>query len=294
MDNIQIANEIIDYIGENPVPIKSIDEICQDIIEKLQLQVDYDTLYQALEGIYNQSTPSGGYTLQDFINEGGKLGRSDIDANLLTEIKKLNFTNVADCSYMFYQTYWNNQTVKLTLPSSANSNDMRYMFGTSYNLDYLDLSECQMKPSSLQSTFGSGSLKMADLTGIDISQCTTLTSAFNGCSNLTWLDITGWNCTNVGAVTSVFNGCNQLTTIIGNHTLAEVEAGTVTTFNGFNKANFNISNWTAPIERKDLLSIIKGLGSTSTTRTISFSAAHRALLTSDDIAIATGKGWYVQ
>lgn len=296
MDNIQIANEIIDYIGENPVPFKSIDDICRDIIEKLQLQVDYDTLYQALEGIYNQATPSGGYTLQQFIDDGGKMSRSDFTQQSATELQNIDFSN-ANLIYMFqYATFDTDNELKLS-GTNTTPQSLAYAFANLNGSVNIDLSDLRCAASAANHIFNSSTrVSTIDVTGIDTSQSTTFQNCFNNTPYLTWLDITGWNFSSATNVTSTFNIMTRCETLIGNHTIDEVTRvdNPIATCIGLN-INMAI-NGCPELNRASLRAIINGLADRTgqAQRTLTLGSALIAKLTSDDIAIATGKGWYVQ
>lgn len=294
-NSLEIAQHISTYVGTAPVPFKSIDEICQDIIEKLQLQVDYDTLYQALEGIYDQSTPSAGYTLQQFIDDGGKMSHSVFTQQSVAELQDIDFSN-ANLIYMFqYATFDTDSEVKLSGTNNT-PQSLAYMFGSLSGSVNIDLSDLHCVASAANHIFNSSTrVSTIDATGIDTSQSTTFQNCFNNTPYLTWLDITGWNFSSATNVTSTFNIMTRCETLIGNHTIDEVTRtnNPIATCIGLHR-NMTISGC-PDINRASLRAIINGLADMSgqSQCTLTIGTALRNKLESEDIQVATSKNWII-
>lgn len=60
---------------------------------------------------------------------------------------------------------------------------------------------------------GLSSVASMDLSDLDVSQTTDLSSLFYGCSHLTSLDLSGWDVSNVTAMDSMFSDCWALTSL---------------------------------------------------------------------------------
>lgn len=169
------------------------------------------------------------------------------------------------------------------------------MFQNCKSLATLDVSGWDVgNVTTMWSTFyGCSSLTSLDVSGWDTSKVTNFWWTFYGCSKLTTLDMTGWDMSSATDTSYTFGRCGALTTLIGSHTLEEVEAGTVTTMNGL---KIGISLSASPkLDRKSLLAVIKGLADLTgaTSQTLTLGSTLKAKLTSDDIAIATGKNWAI-
>ena len=142
------------------------------------------------------------------------------------------------------------------------------------------------------------------LTHVDISHAVSINifyDAFYNCVSLQWLDMS-----NVPFITtqevfvnnSAFNGCSAITTLIGDHTLAEVEAGTITCFTGL-KFSVNLS-YCPLLSRASLLAAIKGVYDFSQDANFNSETAYATLtlgntlsekLEENDIDILITKGW---
>lgn len=124
---------------------------------------------------------------------------------------------------------------------------------------------------------------------------------FHSCVNLEWLDMSNVpfeipNKYNISAY--AFESCSKLETLIGDHTLAEVEAGTVTCFTGL-KFSVNLS-YCPLLSRASLLAAIKGLydfsqdanfDSETACATLTLGETLSEKLEENDIDILIAKGW---
>lgn len=99
-----------------------------------------------------------------------------------------------------------------------------------------------------------------------------ISQMFISCTNLT--TIGEFSAKNVKYTAATFLYCNKLKTINITHW----------------PISFNIASSTA-FEEADLVKILNNLDPVSTTQTLTMGATNLAKLTSDDILIATGKGW---
>ena len=113
---------------------------------------------------------------------------------------------------------------------------------------------------------------------IDTSRITNMSSVFNGCSSLTSLDLSSWDVSKVTNLSSFVNKCSQLNS-----------------FYAPKNINVSLSNFTAStlLTSEHLMSIINNLNTISSTQTLTIGATNLAKLTSDEIKIATDKGWTI-
>lgn len=130
--------------------------------------------------------------------------------------------------------------------------------------------------------FYQSGIQSLDVSGWDTSNVTDMTYMFFDCGSLESLTFGTWD---MGAVTSapnMFASCNKLTTITG--TMQNIKV--------------DISLSSSPLTEASAMVVINGLydfaaaGDTST-HTVSFSSTTKALLTDDDKAVATDKGWTI-
>lgn len=142
------------------------------------------------------------------------------------------------------------------------------------------------------------------LVRIDITNAVSINSffdTFRSCVNLKWLDMSNVpfevpNKNNISAY--AFESCSKLETLIGNHTLAEVQAGTIACFTGL-KFNVNLS-YCPLLSRASLLAAIKGVYDFSQDANFDSETAYATLtlgetlsekLEENDIDILIAKGW---
>lgn len=225
-----------------------------------------------------------GYTFDDYLAAGGKCGFTAA-ASLPQDA---DWSQAPDFQDMFRNCTGD---VALTggLPQGATY--FRCFYNAS-GVTSIDWSGASGAPTSIENAFrGMTSLVSADLTGLDVSQCSVFSYCFYGDTALTTLDLTGWQMNDrlQFAAGSMFSQCSRLTSLIGDHTLAEVEAGTVALY--INTNSFASTD----LQRASLLAVIKGLPDLSGTggKTLQLGSTLTARLTADDIAIATNKNWTI-
>lgn len=241
------------------------------------------------------SIPSGGggYTLQNFIDDGGKFARTNINSAMMQGINQLDFSNVSDFTYYFNNSTTTDNVFILTgtFPAGFDGSSMFYGYNS---INTIDLSGISMiTGNSMNNMFGTCKAHTILATGIDPSGCGNLYKVFAGCVNLIKLDISGWNNTSA-ATFSPFNAqTSLLETLIGDHTLAEVEAGTIMTFINVG-ANVRL-DYCPNLNRASLLAVIKGLRDLTgkPAKNLTLGNTLLAKLTATDIAIATNKNWNV-
>ena len=99
---------------------------------------------------------------------------------------------------------------------------------------------------------------------------------FQQCTNLQTLDLSGLNTAAVTNMSNMFSYCWYL--------------------ENFTAPIFRISvvfSFATKLTHDSLMSIINNLATVTTTQTLTLGATNIAKLTTDEIAIATGKGWTV-
>ena len=184
---------------------------------------------------------------------------------------------LTDCSNMFS----NNKTIStldVTKFDTSNVTDMSFMFRNCQNLTTLDVSNFDTSNvTSMQSMFeGCKNLTTLDVSNFNTSKVASMSSMFLNCQNVTTLDVSNFDTTNVTNMQSMFYSCEALT----DFTSCVLRVST--TF-----ANCNNLSHTS------LMSIINNLATVTTSQTLTIGTINKAKLTSDEIAIATNKGWTV-
>ena len=119
-----------------------------------------------------------------------------------------------------------------------------------------------------------GCKNINDIEFINSSVCTNFNHMFNTCYVVKSLDMIDFN--NVSTLTAVLGSMSSLYNC---------------TFANISGTGLNVSATT--LNRESLLSLLKALQETTTTKTITLGATRKAQLSDEDIAIATDKGWTV-
>ena len=112
-----------------------------------------------------------------------------------------------------------------------------------------------------------------DLSNFDTSNVTTMGNMFYNCNKLTSLDLSNFDTSNVTNMDGMFYSCSRLTSL-----QSPVFYGSV---------SFDYS----PLNLESALDIINKLATVETTKTLDLSSTTLALLSNEQIAIATNKGW---
>ena len=127
--------------------------------------------------------------------------------------------------------------------------------------------------------YGCGKLtSIANYETWDMTKCSRASDMFNGCSSLTSLDLSNWNMSKV----------TNLLSFVGN-------VDNLASFYAPQNINVSISDFTSAtkLTPEHLMSIINNLNTVSSTQTLTIGAKNLAKLTSNEIKIATDKGWTI-
>ena len=162
---------------------------------------------------------------------------------------------------------------------TSNVTNMTYMFYDCRSLTSLDLSSFDTSNvTNMANMFMTCSnLTSLDLSSFDTSNVTNMTSMFNNCSSLTSLDLGDFNTSKVTNMTNMFNNCSNLKTIIGN----------------INGILVSLDLRYLPLDNISAMVFINGLANVKSTKQITFKSITYDTLSSEQIAIATSKGWSV-
>ena len=152
-----------------------------------------------------------------------------------TAVERWDISEAGDGSVMAYveDDGSGNSTYKLTIGGKggiiANESMIEYFAGfnkmTSIDLSALDTSEVTNMSSMFDSCYD---LTNLDLRNFDTSKVTDMSDMFNGCSSLTSLDVNNFDTSNVTDMAVMFSNCNSLT----NLDVSKFDTSNVTDMNG--------------------------------------------------------------
>lgn len=121
---------------------------------------------------------------------------------------------------------------------------------------------------------------------ISFSRVTNCFTMFSGCGALTTLPLL--DCSDVSNIQSMFSNCASLVNLGGFYNL-----GSSLTSTGSGRSTLDLSA-SSVLTKESIMNVINNLAApASITATLKLSAASYALLTAEDIAIATAKNWTV-
>lgn len=181
---------------------------------------------------------------------------------------------------------------------------------TTLNLSGWDTAACAIMQSMF---YGCSSLTSLDVSGWDTSAVTTMKSMFYGCSSLTSLDVSSWNTAAVTSMDSMFNSCSSLTSL--DLSGWDTSAGTNISGMFWGCSSLTTLRWpmmgkikadatnnkgivlnNSPLDRASLDSIFaydRTANGLTNPLTVQLSATSKALLSAEEIAAITAKGYTI-
>jgi surface protein len=229
----------------------------------------------------------------------------------LTTIPELDTSKVTNMSYMFQ-----NCSKLTTIPQLDTSNvtNMYSMFYSCSKLETVPALDTSNVTNMYQMFYGCSNL--TTIPQLDTSNVTSMSYMFQGCSNLT--TIPELDTSKVVGMTYMFTSCSNLTTIpeldtsnVANVSVAFSYCSKLTTLGGFKdlgkaystSTSANYSSYTLNLSysnnltEESLMNVINNLYDIATagckTQKLVLGSTNLAKLTSEQIAIATDKGWTV-
>ena len=195
------------------------------------------------------------------------------------DVSNFDTSNATDMSYMFYSC---SKLISLDLSSFDTSNvtNMNYMFGYCSSLTSIDVSNFDTSNVTKMNNMFSTCNKLIslDVSHFDVGNVTDMNYFVYSCKALISLDLSNWDISKVtGAynLASAFDYCPSLVDFYPPKNI---------------NANMTVSNSIA-LSHDSLMRIINNLMTTTSTKTLTLGATNLAKLSSDEIAIATNKGW---
>ena len=142
---------------------------------------------------------------------------------------------------------------------------------------------------------------VGDLSGWDTSKVTEMNYLFAVCKLLTQLDLSGWDTSNVTSISNMFNNSNNITNLVGGKTYEQVVEDNIGILNGIkinlpkSSSVYDNSFLPANIDRATIRALFNGLADLTgqSSQNIELSDTQIAMLTDEDIAVATAKNWTI-
>lgn len=219
-------------------------------------------------------------------------------------LTNLDTSNVTNMSMMF--TFCQYLTdIDLSSFDTSKVTNMPFMFSSCRNLTSLDVSNFDTSNVTNMSNMfiGCSKLTSLDLTNFDTSNVTNMSYMFYSCSKLTSLDLSNFDTSKVTDMSYMFDECTKLKDLYINFDLKSIsvyQPGIFTrcisltnVVGKFNNYKYNLGLENAPLTAASAMVFINGLATVTEKRTLALSATTYDSLTTEQIAIATAKGWTV-
>ena len=292
------------------VPVTNMDyftQPCRDKLKTLDLS-SFDTsqvtsMYEAfykcnkVESLNISNLDTSNVTNMTQMFEGcSKLGSLD-----LTNFNTSNVTNM----YQMFKYCQNLGRLDLSNFDTSKVTNMSYMFYSNMQMKSLDVSNFDVSNvTDMSKMFEScEKLDSLDLSSFNTSKVTNMSYMFQYCRDLVTLNLSNLNTSNVTNMDYIFNECTRLTDLYINFNLKSITEvikvpfyyclnlkNVVGKFEG-TKINLYLSD--CPLTAQSAMVFINGLATVTEKRTLSLSATTYDSLTTEQIAIATAKGWTV-
>ena len=253
-----------------------------------------------IESVWNIVTNNG--TRFDYLlyncNSLYSLDLSNLDTSNGTTMKNMFY----NCNKLMYLTLGNNF-------NTSNVTNMSYMFYSCQSLTTLDVSNFDTSNViDMANMFGyCSSLTQLDVSNFDTSNVTRMENMFAHCEKLTSLDLNHFNVGKVTSMSGMVNFCGGLTEldvsswnvshITGNYSLGSAFDYCFNLVDFYPPQNIN-TNMSVSLDNflshDSLMRIINNLMTITSTKTLTLGADNLAKLSSEEIAIATNKGWTVK
>ena len=238
---------------------------------------------------------------------------------------QVDTSNVTDMASMFANSI---NLVYVPFLDTSKVTSMTSMFQNCSGLTSLDLSNWNTSNVKYMSSMFQNcrSLTSLDLSGWDTSKVTSMTSMFKSCTGLTSLDLSGWDTSNATSLSSMFEVCKSLTKVDGYISFKSYSSSTMSysylwgyseqnnlrkitykdigyhtnarQFNNKYETNWGVNSDTITDARQSLIdSLITYSFDRATagysTCTVTLSTNTKAVLTDDEIAQITAKGFTI-
>ncbi len=112
--------------------------------------------------------------------------------------------------------------------------------------------------TSMENMFFSAKMESLNIGNWDVSKVKSVGQMFVYCYELSWLDLSKWDFSSLSSSRSFIPIATPCKTIIGDHTLAEVEAGTVVALSNMSKGGCYIQFCSDVMRYSSMLAVAKG------------------------------------
>lgn len=275
-----------------------------------------------IAGIVGTLESGGGNDFE--INDCSYLFNNGARMDIFDKILKL-CKNVISTSYMFGGSNANYETLDLSNFDTSNVTDMSYMFYYNGKLKNANLSNFDTsKVKNMSYMFSYSGLQSLDLSSFDMSSVTSITYMFQTCQSLTSLILGNFDTSKINSMTGTFyylsklkdlqeidlSGCRDVLNIMKGCSSLENFGGFKNYGKSFNAKQSNVYNYKLELNtltnltHDSLMNVINKLydlnltynvanGGTLYTQQLVIGADNIAKLTSEELSIATNKGWVV-
>ena len=241
------------------------------------------------DAIRQINSGNGGYYIPSYVTFQG--------SNDISKLSKYTFEKRTSCEYMFYKANFKDASILKDILDTSDIVDMEAMFAYCEELEIVPLLDTS-KVVQMESMFY-GCNKLTIVPQFDTSNVTNMKETFLGCDNLT--ELPEFNAENLVMVNNIFGanmpdtvweGLKLLTNIGGFKDFGKSTVVSGTKTYGF---LYSLPNLT----HTSLMNVINNLYDRSTeskyyyTPELKFHPNHFDLLTEDELAIVTNKGWVV-
>ena len=219
------------------------------------------------------------------------------------DLSSLNTSKVTSMIQAFFQCD-KLEEINLTNVDTSKVTDMNNMFSGCSHLTSLDASNFDTSNvTDMRSMFdGCTNLKSLDVRNFDTSKVITINNMFYRCSGLTSLDLSSLDTSNVTDISNMFTYNSALEDLYLNLNVLSVSYyGNI--FYGckllknivgkFEGTKFDLDLFDCPLTAASAMVFINGLATVTEKRTLKLSATTYDSLATEQIAIATSKGWTV-
>ena len=221
------------------------------------------------------------------------------------DVRNFDTSKVTDMNYMFYNCFYLT-SLDLSNFDTSNVTNMHSMFSGCYGLTSLDVRKFNTtNVTNMHSMFyGCHNLTSLDLSNFDTSNVTDMGYMFYEGYHLTSLDLSNFDTSNVTDMYSMFSYQAALEDLY-----LDFNVRSVTKFNSdnifyrsnklknvvgkFEGTNFDLDLFDCPLTAQSAMVFINGLATVTEKRTLKLKASTYDSLTTEQIAIATSKGWTV-
>ena len=278
----------IQYDGLSKITINPIPD--EYIIPKLgSKQITENGIYKAsddnLDGYSSAEVATSGVDINDYYDLTKRTS-----GGIVYYIKQIPMIDTSDYTRMNYMFNDYPRLTTIPLLNTSKVTDMSSMFSYCPSLTTIPLLDTS-KVTNMSSMFNYCP-KLAKIPQLNTSKVTAMSSMFNDCKSLTTIPLLDTN--KVTSVYSMVNYCSSLTTLGGFTNLGQAYSTT----QGANYYNYTLNLSFSPnLTHDSLINVINGLYDIASAgvqpQQLVLGSANLAKLTSEEIAIATNKGWTV-